>query len=97
MVVVEPNYHILLLAPAGPVEPERVTHMYIPQITSTSTILQGVIDRQGLDTEKTWGLFDTRHPNDSIDTTTYPYLISYHGYRPSNNDVDFEFEIKEVV
>lgn len=96
MVEIEPNYHVLLIAPAGPVEPVRHSHMLIPKITLTSTLLQAIIDRQGLDPELTWALVDMRYPEDGIDVITYPYLIAYNDYRPSFNDIDFELEVKEI-
>ncbi len=94
--IVEPNYHVILIVPAGSLEPAKEFDLIIPTITKFQTFLDLVITRQGLDEEKTWGIYDERYPNDLIDVTTYPLLVNYHIYRGNGKGI-FELDIKEVV
>tara|TARA_R110002126_G_scaffold277720_1_gene423794 strand:- start:1135 stop:1428 length:294 start_codon:yes stop_codon:yes gene_type:complete len=93
---IEPNYNVILIAPAGSLEGEKHFNMIIPKIMRIEKLIELVVSRQGLNPLLDWQLFNELYPNYAIDYVLHPYLISYFNYI-DNGRTTMEFIVKENV
>lgn len=77
--------------------PNHDWNIVVPHLMLLKYFIELTIVYEQLDSSKTWKIFDLRDENTPI-TLNETYSIGYHNIvNPSNNDYNFEFEIKEIV